>query len=352
MVVTRAWWLLCLAFVLGHVAVDVESFSVPPAADGNSHDSLSFSLEKYQKECALEASRSLDASRLHFQILFVDDDNAKGRIAEGLLAKIAEYNDAMFVLFPASATISSSPNAPRDAAASSTVLAICKSLGLDQTNSETMGTDFDLSYLDEYDLIVAMDEDIRSLILRSLPSSEDQEYYRPRCRLMSEFLSPGFVTNSMTHENCAKASDDDTTNDGAERKKRRVQWDMLDTTYQDRVAPWVDQVLDRSSNLFTTTRNNLVSDWPVVESGLILASGGITRFCLSTIEAQFEAALESLLETNLYKKEHLEKHWDEVDSQLRRCNSVVTGYFSPGQRKTRFERHWAKLQATLSDSSG
>lgn len=321
--------------VLVHVLVSVESLSVP---NNQNQDSLSFSFENYQKQCALEASQSLDASRLHFQILFVDDDNAKGRIAEGLLAKIAEYNDAMCVLFPASATISSSRNAPRDAAASNTVLSICNSLGLCPSRSETMGTNFDLSYLDEYDLVVAMDEDIRSLILRSLPT-EDQEYYRPRCRLLSEFLSPGFVANGMTPGTLV----------GVKEKENQVQWDMLDTIYQDRVAPWKDQVIDRSSNLFATT--DLVSDWPMVEAGLILASGGITRFCLSTIEAQFEAALQSLLETNVYKKEHLEKHWDEMDLQLRRCNSVVTGYFSPGQRKVRYERHLVQLQAKLGDGS-
>ena len=146
------------------------SLFVPTSNSENVDPSLpsSFSFVNYQKACALETSQALDASRQHFQILFVDDDNAKGRIAEGLLAKIAEYNDAMCVLFPASATISSSRNAPRDAAPSARVLDQCRSLGLCPSRSETMGTDFDLTYLDEYDLIVALSEDIRSLILHCL----------------------------------------------------------------------------------------------------------------------------------------------------------------------------------------
>ena len=88
----------------------VESFSPANSNDG-------FSLSAYQRARALETSNVLDASRFHFQICFVDNDNFHGRIAEGMLGRIAEYNDAMCVIFPASATIASSPKAPRDAAA-------------------------------------------------------------------------------------------------------------------------------------------------------------------------------------------------------------------------------------------
>ena len=51
-----------------------------------------FSLSSYQKARAEETSKYLDASRFHFQILFVVNDNFHGRIAEGMLARVAEYN--------------------------------------------------------------------------------------------------------------------------------------------------------------------------------------------------------------------------------------------------------------------
>ena len=50
-----------------------------------------FSLSAYQKARAKETSKQLDASRFHFQILFVDNDNFHARIAEGMMARIAEY---------------------------------------------------------------------------------------------------------------------------------------------------------------------------------------------------------------------------------------------------------------------
>jgi hypothetical protein len=52
---------------------------------------IPFSLSAYQKARAKETSRHLDASRFHFQILFVDNNNFHARIAEGMLARIAEY---------------------------------------------------------------------------------------------------------------------------------------------------------------------------------------------------------------------------------------------------------------------
>lgn len=275
----------------------------------------SFSLSAYQRACAVETSKSLDGSRLHFQILFVDDDNAKGRIAEGLLARVAEHNDAMFVLFPASATIASSRNAPRDAAAPEDAVKICESLGLCSTRCTMIGTSFDLSYLDEYDLIVAMDEDIRSLILRSLPHA-DQEYYSPRCRLLSEFLSPEFCKINNA-------------------KKETILLNMLDSELFGRVAPLSDSITDRSSNVFFTDQG---------EAALILASAGLTRFCLDTIDVQFEASFQSLLQANIGRNPRLQADWDLADEQLRRCSAAITGYFSPAQRKTRFEEYLMNLR--------
>jgi hypothetical protein len=56
-----------------------------------SSDSPFFSLAAYQKARAKETAKILDASRFHFQILFVDNNNFHARIAGGMLAKIAEY---------------------------------------------------------------------------------------------------------------------------------------------------------------------------------------------------------------------------------------------------------------------
>lgn len=323
-------------------------------SSSNSKNGDAFSLSHYQKARALETAKCLDASRLHFQIMFVDDDNAKGRIAEGLLARVAEYNDAMFMLFPASSTIQASINAPRDAAAPEQAVAVCESLGLCSTRSTLVGTSFDLSYLDEYDLVIAMNDDIRSLILRSL-SASDQEYYGPKCRLLSEFLSPEFCSVNQSQSkgstsvaqtiNNNKKDNDDDEQQIRETSNAKILLDMLDSELQDRVAPFSDLVIGRSSNVLTEHQLELQT------AALILAASGVTKFCLEAMQAQFESSFQSLLQRNFHSPEHLEVSRDQADAQLRRCSHSVTGYFSPEQRRTRFEQHIADLRIKLDDSS-
>jgi protein-tyrosine-phosphatase len=320
-------------------------FATPYSISNHGHSpdqNLVFSLKEYQRQSALETSTSLDGSRLHFQILFVDDDNAQGRIAEGLLAKIAEDNDAMGVLFPASATISASRRAPKDATAPPSVLHICHDLGLCPSRSGTVGTEFATSYLDEYDLIVCMSEEIRGRIFRSLEGTENQDHYRPRCRLLSEFLSTEFVSNrlltSVTTTTAPAPNDQRSRLDTLQMD----QWKMLDAKYQEKVYPYLNDVVGRSSALFAEC--DLIHDWPVTQAGLIWACAGIAKFCLTTLEVQMQDSLDSLLQRLIHKPQHLQQSWSVIDMQLRRCNASVTGYFSPEQRHSRFVFHLKGLR--------
>jgi len=187
-----------------------------------------------------------------------------------------------------------------------------------------MGTSFHLSYFDEYDLIVAMNEDIRSAIFRSM-TLEHQEHYGPKCRLLSEFLSPTFCgINSKTKKD-------------TEENPYDVMLHTLDYELREKVAPLADYLTDRSSNVFTTNE---------VEAALILASAGLTRFCLDTIDAQFDAAFQVLLENN-FKKKDVEISWEKAEEQLVRCNASVMGYFSPAQRKRRFDCYMEEMRGLL-----
>ena len=287
----------------------------------------SFSLSAYQKARAVETSRSLDASRLHFQILFVDDDNVRGRIAEGLLARIAEHNDAMFVLFPASTTVPSYQTPP-DAAAPIRAVQRCESLGIYDNIASAMGTLFDKNYLDEYDLILCFNDDLRTHILRSLPGLEDQEYYAPKCRLLSEFLSPEFCNLHRT-----------THHPDSSTVRNMVEADLLERVDSTVLEAAIE---DRSSNVFADV------DGEDFEAAMIMACAGLTRFCLDTIDAQFESAFFSMLDKNFYRPESLSLSWEKADDQLRLCNSSVTGYFSPKQRRIWVEKHMEKLRDKLS----
>lgn len=315
----------------------------------NANNNNAFSLSAYQKARAEETSQYLDASRCHFQILFVDNNNSHGRLAEGVLARVAEYNDALCMLFPASATIDSSKNAPLDAAAPEAAIAICDSLGLCSTRSTAQGVSFSLDLLLEYDLIISMNEEVQNLILRSL-SPNQQHSYGPKCRLLAEFLSVDF---------CGIHSKQSSNNDN-------LLLDMLDSDLYERAVPFSNLVRDSSSsNIFTSTitwkdayepRMALsgtgaavpnTSGWPQIEAAILLASAGITRFCLDTMNSQMEAAFQSLLALHFSRKEHLEFTFHQADEQMRRGSVAISGYFSPQERQTRFEQHLASLRLKL-----
>ena len=329
-------------------AILVQAFSPADSNDG-------FSLSAYQRARALETSNTLDASRFHFQICFVDNDNFHGRIAEGMLARVAEYNDALFTIFPASATIASSPKAPRDAAAPKEAVAICEELGLCSAVCSEMGTSFDMSFLDQYDLIVALDEEIQLLILRSLPAEQG---YESKCRLLSEFLSDDFYNINAKNENDASVEKKKTSDSAL--------IDMIQPELWERAGPFYEMAKGSSSSIFASSSTiskdvaeprmilsetgaavpNTVG-WPFVEAAMLVACAGVTRFCLDTMDSQFDLALQSLLDTFFYREDHLGISVDEADAQLRKGSFSVTGYFSPRQRRERIEQHLADLRSRL-----
>ena len=305
-----------------------------------------FSLSAYQRARAQETSAQLDASRFHFQILFLDKDNFHGRIAQGILARIAEYNDALFTLLPYSATIERSRKAPVDSAAPEGALAVCKSLGLCPTTCSEHGTSFNLSDLDQYDLIVALDDEIQSLVLRSLPSgSEDYK----KCRTLSEFASIDF---------CGVQNKNDITDQSIQDMVEPAMWERIQAYYE---LVKADSIGD--SSIFTTsnptdiynTRMILSENgaaipnlWPLTEAAMVVACAGITRFCLDTMDVQFDAAFSNLLNVHFYQPEHLNISVEQADDQLRLGSLSVTGYFSLKERHPRISKHFEELRAKFS----
>jgi len=110
----------------------------------------------------------------------------------------------------------------------------------------------------------------------------------------------------------------------------------LDPELKDRVAPAADRIIGSSSSVFDSDDEKI--------DALILASVGITRFCLDTMDDQLDARFQSLLEENFASLDQVPESWLQADAQLTRCCAAVTGYFSPSQRKMRFERHLCNLE--------
>ena len=320
-----------------------------------------FSLAAYQRSRARETSKCLDASRFHFQILLVDNNNFHGRIAESILSRIVEYNDARCILFPSSSTIVT--HAPLDvsldASAPQDAMDVCNSLGLDECSE--LGTLFNLSTsLDEYDLIIALDDDIQSLILRSLPV--DRSGYEQKCRLLSEFLSVDFcnVNDNINNDESKKLHEEKIINMLEPELWERVEpfYNELMSSYKDKSSGSIDSgyVISTQSKDIHEPRMILsksgaavpnTEGWPIVEAAMIMACAGITRFCLDTMDRQFDESFQNLLDLHFNKLSDLEYTLEEADAQLRKGSFSVTGYFSPKERKKRIQKHMDQLKLLL-----
>jgi len=334
------------AALIASSLVLISMLSANAFSTSSSNDNVS-SLSAFRKARAQQTSNQLDASRFHFSILFVDDDNFHGRIAQGMLAKIVEYNDAICALFPYSATIEDSPEAPLDSSAPIDALFICESLELCYSTCAEDGTSFTLSSFDEYDLIIALNDEVQSLITRSLPMGEG---YDKKCCTLSEFISVDF---------CGVQSKNAVT-------KETLQ-EMIEPSMWQRVKHYFQADKEGSISFDSALANSRASDvnnpplllsqnggaiinpngWPLAEAAMVVACAGITRFCLDTMDAQFDTAFSSLLDRHFYQPKHLDISIEDADDQLRRGSLSITGYFSPKERYYRICNHFDELRTKL-----
>jgi len=333
------------------------------------------------------------ASRFHFQILFVDNDNFSSHIAECIIQNIIEYNDALCTLFPESATIQSTQQLEygREAVGTqqqqsysrtSDIMKLCNTLGLSYctTTDDTISPYFDLTLLDKYDLIISMNDDVQSKIVRSLSNVEGMAGYEQKCRLLSEFLSMDFCGVNNDEEDGGgvdKESSSDT--------ESTAFMNMIPSELLDRVEPYYDQLTNKkneassidtddtdtvpttpqSSTTFQLTGSDINEPRMILSnngamipnptgfhptiSSLLVACTGLTKFCLDTMDRQFDLAFQNMLNLHFKRQSDLEYTLEEADAQLRRGGQGVSGYFSPEQRKERIEKHMTKLRLTLDE---
>ena len=355
----------------------------------NSHDHLlTFSPQSFARSQALETAQALDASRFHFSILFVDQDNVLGRLAEGLLERIAEYNDALFQIFPASATLK---GGPVDASPPASAISTGQAWGLCETTLTAIGSAFDANEcLPQYDLIIATNEQIRAQILQQATPDDTVAL---QCRTLTDFCqwhdfssSIGNNTESTGQQQQQSTSPSaDTTSPSS----HEALLNMLEPDLHDCVAPLIPLLAQHSheyNSLFHSAaatlecaadnKNNdqtaamvLLTDQGtvvpnrqsprVVQAALILATTGITRFCLDAMNVQMEDAFRHMLVTVLKHSNHNNNHndsndntnenhtvlpWKMVEERLTLCNSAVAGYFSPRQRRERYEQYCEELR--------
>ena len=105
-------------------------------------------LNHWRKERLQQSAATIDPSRYHLQILFVDDDNQRARVAEGLLERIAEWADAGWWLYPHQCTIIGSTKTLKST--TQQTVDLCRELGLCNSRATAIGARLARSDLDDY----------------------------------------------------------------------------------------------------------------------------------------------------------------------------------------------------------
>ena len=173
------------------------SFTIP-CSMGLAGTSFASILRDWRQSRASETSGALDTTRYHLSILFVDDDNSRARVAESIFERVSIHADAGFWLYPHSATVTANSskalrNVPSEA------VNVCAALNLCPSRSSAPGAVLCRSDLDAYDLIICLDDNVANLVLKGLLESADEaDFYRPKCRTLSEFLAPDATERGTT----------------------------------------------------------------------------------------------------------------------------------------------------------
>jgi len=221
--------------------------------------------------------------------------------------------------------------------------AACAELGLCATRSSAPGARICREDLDSHDLVVCVDDEVRTAILRWLADdlSEDElaYYEQGRVCLLSDFCSIELEAD------------------------RTQQTSVIDPTLRARVAPlrgilegglastraWPEPG-SAALTLGADGAARLAADgsWRLAEASFVLGCAGLTRFAKDTIDAGFLVAYDTLLGEMFCRREHLAATWTDAEPRIRA--HVFTGALTGAEREHRFHEHIARLAAQLNSA--
>ena len=265
-------------------------------------------LVEWQK--ARVQSLDVDASRYHAQVLFVDDDNARARMAECCADALAHWADAGWWIYPHSCSLTEEQaliiQNPRQEA-------ILTSLGFDGARVTAAGAALAKEDLDAYDLVVCADAAVRDAVL----ALGGDESYETSVRLLEDFATVADARSRALFDGLDDAL--------AERARSRQDRGEL-------VVEGADAQSDRDG--FDA----------VLESTLVLTAA-LVVFLKDSFDASFVESFNGLLRTHFYDERHVNVRWAEAEPTLRR--HIVTGALDPRERERLFDAHMAGLRQRL-----
>ena len=288
------WWSLC-------ISISISSALTPQSV-----------LAAWQK--ARVQSLDVDASRYHAQVLFVDDDNARARMAECCADALAHWADAGWWIYPHSCSLTEDQALRSDPRQE----AILTSLGFDGTRLAAAGAALAKEDLDAYDLVVCASAAVRDAVL----ALGGDESYETSVRLLEDFATVADTRSRALFDGLDDAL--------AQRARSRQDSGEL-------VVEGADAQRDRDG--FDA----------LLESTLVLTAA-LVVFLKDSFDASFTESFNGLLRTHFYDERHVDARWADAEPALRR--HIVTGALDPRERERLFDAHMTGLRRRLSGDDG
>ncbi|CAH0375873.1 unnamed protein product [Pelagomonas calceolata] len=299
------WWSLCVSSALTPVRLR----TLPLWWSLYISNALTPQALLAEWQAARIKSLDVDASRYHAQVLFVDDDNARARMAESCADALAHWADAGWWIYPHSCSLTEDQaliENPRQEA-------ILTSLGFDGTRVTAAGAALAKEDLDAYDLVICADAAVRDAVL-----ALGEESYETSVRLLADFATVADARSRALFDGLDVAL--------AERARSRQDGGEL-------VVEGADAQSDRDG--FDA----------LLESTLVLTAA-LVVFLKDSFDASFTDSFNGLLRTHFYDERHVDARWADAEPALRR--HIVTGALDPRERERLFDAHMTGLRQRLS----
>mmetsp|Transcript_15229 Transcript_15229/g.32544 ORF Transcript_15229/g.32544 Transcript_15229/m.32544 type:complete len:313 (+) Transcript_15229:22-960(+) len=295
----------------GAAAILTLALSLPPLLLAASvPSSPSDALRAWRHQRLASCASSLDVSRFHLQVLFVDDDGIRARVCESLLERIATWADAGWWIYPHSASLGEGSGV----ATLPSLVRLAERFGLTRSRLTDCTAKLTREDLDSYDLVLAVDSSSLDQA-RQLLTPEEADAYSSVLLPACDFLSNFRTTERM---------------------------DALD----DELRSLVANRFQEASNLLElpaeTNPTEFPEEWELNLAGSALVCASLVSFSKETIDEGFVLSFQHLLGVHFYvPEEHCGITWEEAEEQLRR--HIVTGALDPCERRRLFEEHMADL---------
>lgn len=197
------------------------------------------------------------------QVLFIDrSDTLRARMAAGLFEKVAEWNGFGRALYPWTCGVDAKQDSFAGLSTRAGLMHQAYLLGLNPKAFARPAERFEPADLDRYDVVIAMDSDIKASILEQV-DPQFTDYYTDKVRLLSEYAQPSLLGDAAVQKRGGLA--------------------LLPREMSTELQPALDelrQVVDVDRPSLTDPSATAVPKWNLMVRSIMLGCAGLVKYLI------------------------------------------------------------------------